>query len=105
MNLRDTETPAPKLADQIVERVLMLGEEEKLHPGVAEDPLGGKSVPELEELGLHFALFQRPGLVNERGQLPDVFFQRNRVNRSDHALEGIEDALLLVFWQVLEIIG
>lgn len=72
VDLGDGEAPGDELTHQVIERLLVFGEDEQLHLGVAEDPLFGDDGLELGELGLDGPRFDHACLINESGQPGDL---------------------------------
>ena len=73
VNLGDGQTPLaqlakrsaiPAVANQKVERVLVLGEKQELHGRIGEDPLIGQQLLEPPDLHLRFLKFQNLGIAN-----------------------------------------
>ena len=105
VDLGDGEAPGFELADQVVEGVLVLGEDQELHLGVAEDPLLGDHVLELGELGLDLAGFEHLSCVDELGEAGDLVPQRGGVDARNHLLQAQHDVLLFVVGEVVEVLG
>ena len=57
VDLGDGQVPLAEFADQIIERILVLGENEELELGVLENALISEQLLQLHQLGLDFALF------------------------------------------------
>ena len=103
VDLRDGKPPLAELAQrtaflavggEVVQRLLVLGEDQELHLRVLEDAVGGQHLAELDQLRFDFAFLQEPGLVDQPADLEDFFLERGRVNGGDHLFEGIGDLLL-----------
>ena len=114
VDLGDGEAPLPELAvgaavfavaDEEVERVLVLGEEQKLLLRVGEEALVLENALQLGELRLDFPLFENAGLVDELGQAGDFDPEGGRVHRSYHVFKLGDDLLLLVFGKLVEVVG
>ena len=114
VDLGDGEAPLPQLAvraailavaDEEVERVLMLGEEQKLFRRVGEEALVFEDALELDELRLDFPFFENAGLVDEFGQAGDFGAEGGRVNGRNHVFEPGDNLLLLVFGKFVEVVG
>ena len=74
VDLRERQAPLAELAEraivaavagQVIERVLVLGEDEQPHFRVVEDALFGQHRPQLDQLRLGVAAFQSLGLVDQ----------------------------------------
>ena len=104
MDLGDGQVPLAEFADQIIERVLVLGENEELELGVLENALISEQLLQLHQLCLDFALLQQASLVNQFGELEDFLAQCGRINRSHDLFELIHDRLLFILRQVLKIL-
>ena len=68
----DAESPLDQLADEVVERVLELGEEEEPLVGVVEEALLLHQVLEARELGFHPARLDRLRLHGELLEFADL---------------------------------
>ena len=106
MNLRYGEVPfVPHLLDEVIERVLVLRENQKLHLRIVEDALLRQHFPKFPELGFDFALFEQKSLRDKVIQLSDLVFQRDWIYRDDGVFERGHDFLLLFFREIIEIVG
>jgi hypothetical protein len=114
MDLRAREAPLAELAErtpvlavagEVVERVLVLCEDEELHPRVAEDLLLIEHLLQLDELRLDLALLKSACLVDELVEALDLLAQRDGVDDEDRLLRVLHDLRLLVFGQVVEVLG
>src|SRR5690606_25353566 len=94
VDLRDGETPLAELAQratvaavarEVVQSVLVLREDEKLHPWVAEDLLLVQDLAKFLELRLDLALLQGARLVDELVEALDFVPKRHRVD-DEHRL-------------------
>ena len=83
----------------------MLGEDEQLHLRIAEDVVVGKHFSQLHELRLDLAPFERARVIDELAELLDLLAKCDWIDGRDHAFESRLDFHLLVFGQVVEIIG
>ena len=92
------------VADEEVERVLVLGEEQKLLRRVGEEALVLENALQLGELRLDLPLFENAGLVDEPGQAGDFGPEGGRVDRGYHVFELGDDLLLLVFGKLVEVV-
>lgn len=99
------ERPAvPTIAGQVVERLLVLGEHEQLHPRIVEDLLFCQHLLQPGQLGFNFPLLQGPCLVDELAETLDFLAKRLGIDGGDHTFEIRHDLLLLVFGQVVIIV-
>ncbi len=79
VDLGDAQAPLGEPIYQVVKGVLVLGEDQELGRGVLEHTLIGDHVAKLHELGLDLSLFQDACLVDQPGQLQDLFSQGGRI--------------------------
>ena len=115
VDLGDREAPLAELAErpavlavasEVVERVLVLGEDEQLHLRVAEDALVREDLLQLRRASISISRCSRAaGLVDELVEPRDLLAEGGRVDRGDHVFELGDDLLLLVLGQVVEVVG
>src|ERR1700687_1320939 len=113
MNLRHREPPLTELAhrtavttiaNQEVERVLMLREYEQLHRWVVKQTLFGQKFLEMSNLYLVLLGFKRLGPRNENAEISNLFSQVCGVVRDDDFFEFRDELLLLLLWQIVEVV-
>ena len=82
VDLRDGEAPLAELAQrttittvrgEVVQRVLVLGEDEQLHLWVVEDVVVRKDFPQLHQLRFDLASLQGAGVFDELAEPLDLF--------------------------------
>ena len=115
VDLRDRQTPLAELAEwpavlavarEVVERVLVLGENQQFHLRVGERRRSrSEHLSQLREFRFDLRAFQSACLVNELPSRCDVLAERSRVDRDDLVLQPRDDLLLLLVGQLVEVIG
>ncbi len=114
MDLGDRKAPLPQLAHgppiaavagQVVQGVLVLGEHQQLHPGVAEDVVVRQDLAQLDQLGLHLPGLEGPGLVDETPELLDLHLEGLGIDVGHHLLQGGLDGGTLVVGELVVVVG
>ena len=83
----------------------MLGEDEQLHLRVVEDVVVRKHLSQFDEFRFDLAYFQRARVFNEPADPLDLLAECDWIDRGDHSFEPRLDLHLLVFGQVVEVVG
>ena len=78
----------PHFLDEVIERVLMLREDQELHLRIFEDALLREYFTQFPELGFDFALFEQKRLRDKLIQLADLVFQRDWIYGDDRILRA-----------------
>src|SRR5208282_2227175 len=104
-NESDLEAPFAKILDQIIERVLELGEDENPLIRLIEEALLLEDRVQLGEFGLRFGFLELPGTIGKLLEQSDFFIDLSRVLGKRNGLDKLLEVLALLVVHLVEVFG